>query len=164
MELGDLIGPDRVIANLRVANKAQLLSELSQRASKALGIAANVILDALNAREGLGSTGIGQGIAIPHARIEGIQHIFGLFVRLERPIDFAAVDAQPTDLVVLLLIPAHAGSEHLAALASVSRRLRDREVAQALRRIRASGDLYQQLIGQPASSETHSSDQQAKRS
>jgi PTS system nitrogen regulatory IIA component len=164
MELGDLIEPDRVIAGLRVANKAQLLGELSKRASNALGIAANVILDALNAREGLGSTGIGQGVAIPHARIEGIQHIFGLFVRLERPIDFAAVDAQPTDLVVLLLIPANAGSEHLAALASVSRRLRDREVAQALRRIRASGELYQQLIGQHANSETHTSDQQVKRS
>jgi PTS system nitrogen regulatory IIA component len=163
MELGDLIGPECVIADLRVANKAQLLGELSKRASKTLGIAANVILDALNAREGLGSTGIGQGIAIPHARIEGIQHIFGLFVRLERPIDFAAVDAQPTDLVVLLLIPANAGSEHLAALASVSRRLHDRDVAQALRRIKARGELYQQLVGRHASGETHSSDPQMKR-
>ncbi len=164
MELGDLIGPDRVIADLRVANKAQLLGELSRRASKTLRIATNVILDALNAREGLGSTGIGQGIAIPHARIEGIQRIFGLFVRLERPIDFAAVDAQPTDLVVLLLIPANTGNEHLAALASVSRRLRDRDVAQALRRIKARGELYQQLVGRHASGETHSSDQQMKRS
>lgn len=146
MELGDLIGPDRVIASLRVTDKGQLLRELSYRASKTLGIADTLILDALCAREGLGSTGIGQGIAIPHARIDGLQRIFGLFVRLERPIDFAAIDAQPADLVFLLLIPASAGREHLAALACVSRRLRDLDVAQALRRTKSAGELYAQLI------------------
>lgn len=156
MELADFIGPDRVIAGLRVGGKAQLLSELSRHASKALGIPVPVILDALSAREALGSTGIGQGIAVPHARIEGLQRIFGLFVRLERPIDFAAIDAQPTDLVFLLLTPASAGSEHLAALASISRRLRDREVAQKLRRTKGERDLYVLLVGHDPSSKEHS--------
>lgn len=135
-----------VIAGLHVRDKAQLLRELSCRASKALGIADIVILNALYMRETLGSTGIGQGIAIPHARIEGLQRIFSLFVRLERPTDFAAVDGKPTDLMFLLLIPANSGSEHLAALACVSRRLRDLEVAQALRRTNSAGELYAQLI------------------
>lgn len=153
MELDALIEPDRVIADLGVTNKAQLLDELSRRAGKALGIAADGVLNAITAREGLGSTGIGQGVAIPHARIDGLERIFGLFARLDHPIDFAAVDAQPTDLIALLLIPASAGAEHLAALASVSRRLRDREVAQALRRAKGGEDLYARLVGHESVSE-----------
>jgi len=155
VELGDLIEPDRVIISLRLTDKGQLIRELSHRASKALGIADTFILSALCTREALGSTGIGQGIAIPHARIEGLKRIFGLFVRLERPIDFAAIDGEPADLVFLLLIPANSGSEHLAALACVSRRLRDLEVAQALRRTKTARELYVQLVGHDYTRDKH---------
>ncbi|MGH7156393.1 MAG: PTS sugar transporter subunit IIA, partial [Acetobacteraceae bacterium] len=138
-------------------DKARLLDELSRRAGKATGIDAKIILNALSVREGLGSTGIGHGIAVPHARIEGLQSIFGLFARLERPIDFAAIDNQPTDLVFLLLIPTGAGNEQLAALACVSRRLRDRDVAQRLRGTANDRELYIRLVG-PSQARKNASD------
>jgi PTS system nitrogen regulatory IIA component len=153
MDMADLIRPDRVIADLRAPDKAQLLNELSRRAAKALGIDTQIVLDALRRREGLGTTGIGQGIAIPHARVEALQQIFGLFAHLEHTIDFAAIDAQPVDLVFLLLTPENAGNEHLAALACVSRRLRDHDVAQGLRAIRDGRTLYAQLVGPGSATE-----------
>src|SRR5262249_33641394 len=103
------------------------------RAARLLAIDGQTILDALMSREMLGSTGIGQGVALPHARLSGLQRFFGLFARLERPINFDAIDDRPVDLVFLLLIPEKAGNDHLAALAAVSRRLRDRDVAARLR-------------------------------
>ena len=142
MNITDLIAPDRVIAALRVASKPQLLRELSQRAAALLAIDTPAILDALQAREALGSTGVGQGIAVPHARIAGLPDFFGLFARLERPIDFTAIDQRPVDLVFLLLIPDQAGNDHLAALACVSRRLRDRAAAAQLRAAKTDAELY----------------------
>jgi nitrogen PTS system EIIA component len=150
VNITDLITPDTVIAALRVGDKPQLLRELSQRAAKLLAIDTQAILDALQAREALGSTGVGQGIAVPHARIAGLHHFFGLFARLERPIDFTAIDERPVDLVFLLLIPDQAGSDHLAALACVSRRLRDREAAAQLRAAKTESEIYNILTG-PAS-------------
>jgi nitrogen PTS system EIIA component len=136
---------DRVIAALRVSDKAQLLRDLSQRAAKLLAIDPQPILDPLVAREALGSTGVGQGIAVPHARIGGLHDFFGLFARLERPIDFTAIDERPVDLVFLLLIPDEAGNDHLAALACVSRRLRDRDAAAQLRTAKTAAELYEIL-------------------
>jgi nitrogen PTS system EIIA component len=136
---------DRVIAALRVSDKAQLLRDLSQRAAKLLAIDPQPILDPLVAREALGSTGVGQGIAVPHARIGGLHDFFGLFARLERPIDFTAIDERPVDLVFLLLIPDEAGNDHLAALACVSRRLRDRDAAAQLRTAKSGAELYEIL-------------------
>lgn len=147
MELTDLIQPDRVIAGLRVSDKAQLLNELSRRAALMLGLDVRIVAGALVQREELGSTGIGQGIAIPHARIDGLQRIFGLFARLDNAIDFAAIDGRPVDLAFLLLIPANAGNEHLAALACVSRSLRDRKVARALRAATNAPTLFARLVG-----------------
>lgn len=147
MQVADLIGPDRVITGLRPADKVQLLQDLSRRAAKALGIDARTIIDALDQREALGSTGIGQGIAIPHAQIAGLQHAFGLFARLDRPIDFAAIDERPVDLVCLVLVPRDAGSEHLAALACVARRLRDPDVARDLRASRDADTVRARLTG-----------------
>ncbi len=146
MEIAELISPDRVIAGLRVPDKAALLRELSRRAAAALGIDASGILAALLAREELGSTGVGQGIALPHARMAGLPGLFGLFARLDRAIDFAAIDGQPVDLAFLLLIPAEAGAEHLAALAAVSRRLREKEIARRLRATKDADLLLQVLI------------------
>ena len=147
MGIADFLTPDGVIAGLRPVDKAQLLRELARHAGPAAGVETQVVLDALLARENLGSTGVGHGIAVPHARIDGIGRLFGLFARLEKPIDFAAIDEQPVDLVFLLLIPSSAGSEHLAALAAVSRRLRDKDVLRQLRAHRDSRALFDILTG-----------------
>jgi PTS system nitrogen regulatory IIA component len=150
MEMAELIEPDRVIIGLHVPDKPRLLGELARRAALALGIDAASVLEALSQREELGSTGIGQGVAIPHARVEGLPHSFGLFARLERPVDFAAIDAQPVDLVFLLLTRTDAGKEHLAALACISRRLRDHDVTAALRAAKDGRGLYDHLTGAAA--------------
>jgi PTS system nitrogen regulatory IIA component len=144
--------PDRVIAALRVSDKPQLLRDLSQRAAKLLAIDTQTVLDALEAREALGSTGVGQGIAVPHARIGGLHDFFGLFARLDRPIDFTAIDERPVDLVFLLLTPDEAGNDHLAALACVSRRLRDHDAAAQLRAAKTGAELYEILALQAAGS------------
>ena len=147
MELADFLNPDGVIPGLRPSDKTQLLRELARRAGPAVGLEAQIILDALLAREGLGTTGVGHGIAVPHARIDGVGRLLGLFARLEKPIDFAAIDEQPVDLVFLLLIPSGAGSEHLAALAAVSRRLRDKDTLRQLRAQKDPGRLFKSLVG-----------------
>src|SRR5471030_764366 len=133
MEIADFLKPGDVVASVKATDKAKLLRDLAGRAALAAKLGAPTVLDALQMREGLGSTGLGHGIALPHARIEGLRHLFGLFARLERPIDFAAIDDEPVDLVFLLLIPPGAGPEHLAALAAISRRLRDKDVLRQLR-------------------------------
>jgi len=145
----DLIDPERVIATLHVSDKPQLLLELSQRAARLLAMDPHLILKALRSREALGSTGVGQGIALPHARVDGLERFFGLFARLERAINFDAIDGRPVDLVFLLLTPGRAGNDHLTALASVSRRLRDREVAAQLRAAKSGPELYD-ILTRPA--------------
>jgi PTS system nitrogen regulatory IIA component len=133
MDLVSLVDPSRVVFGARANNKEQLLLDLASRAAASLNLDPKAILSALRAREELGSTGLGEGFALPHARIEGLNHFFGMFTRLKRPVHFDSVDAKPVDLVFLLLIPATAQGEHLAALAAVSRRLRDKEYAARLR-------------------------------
>jgi nitrogen PTS system EIIA component len=133
MTIGEIIGAGNVIVGLRVGDKAQLLRELATRAASALSLDQRVILDALQAREDLGSTGLGKGFALPHARLDALSRSFALFVRLARPIDFAAIDDRPVDLVILLLTPANAGNQHLATLAALSRPLRDDAFMQRLR-------------------------------
>ena len=134
MDLADLIEPGRVVYAGRASNKEQLLQDLASRAATLLNLDAQTICNALQAREELGSTGLGNGFALPHARIEGLDRLFGMFTRLNRPIHFDSIDGKPVDLVFLLLIPPAAGSEHLAALASISRYLRDKEFAAKLRK------------------------------
>ena len=133
MRIGELIGADHVIVGLRVPDKARLLRELARRAAMILLVDERLILDALQAREALGSTGLGKGFALPHARLDALSRLFALFVRLGRPIDFAAIDDRPVDLVILLLTPASAGSQHLATLAALSRPLRHEAFVQQLR-------------------------------
>jgi len=149
MDIGDLVTPDRVVADLPVADKARLLRELARRAASFAGRDAATIEEALVKRERLGSTGIGNGVALPHARIKGLPAMVGLFIRLERPIDFAAIDDQPVDLVFLLLTPDNAASDHLAALACVSRRLRSGGVAAQLRAGDRAEALFAVLTGAP---------------
>jgi len=146
MEIARLIRPEHVVPALPAADKGRLLAELARRAGLALGCDAHQILDALAAREALGSTGVGHGVALPHARIPGITHLFGQFAVLERPIDFGAIDEAPVDLVFLLLVPIVAGKEYLAALAAISRRLRDADTLRAIRAAREPAKLYEALV------------------
>ncbi len=134
MDIAKLLNEDCVIASLRVSDKAQLIQELAHRAAATLNLPQKKIFDALEAREKLGSTGLGRGFALPHARIEGLDRFFGLFARLARPIAYDAVDDQPVDLVFLLLMPASAGSEHMSIMAAISRRIRDDDLASRLRK------------------------------
>jgi PTS system nitrogen regulatory IIA component len=149
MGIADLIEPDRVIVGVRSPDKPQLLKELAGRAAALLSLDAQLVLDLLAAREALGSTGVGEGVAVPHARISGLATPFGLFARLKRPIDYESVDERPVDLVFLLLTPATVGTDHLAALAAVSRRLRDRRTTEKLQSARSDRELYDALTGAP---------------
>lgn len=147
MPIADLIGPSQVVLGLRVADKAQLLAELARRAAAAVSLEPATILRALQAREELGSTGLGKGFALPHARLEGLRTFYALCVRLQRPIDYQAIDAKPVDLVILLLTPEAAGAQHLATLAALSRPLRDERFVQQLRRAPDAAALHRLLAG-----------------
>ena len=145
MKLSDLIAPDRVLVDVRAIDKGQLLAELSRHAASRTGTAAPSILAALAAREALGSTGLGRGFALPHARVAGVEQLVGLFARLAKPLDFAAIDGQPVDLVFLLLIPPGAGNEHVAALSAVARQMRDEAQVKQMRQASSATVLYQHL-------------------
>jgi len=148
MELSDLLAPERVIAGLAVANKPALLAELGRRAGALLGLPREPITEALQGREQLGSTGLGKGFALPHARIEGLDKFIGMFVRLVRPIAFDAIDDQPVSTVFLLLTPATASpGAHLAALAAISRRMSDPEVARRLAAAKSAAQMFAALAG-----------------
>ena len=146
MDVTSLIRPEQVVS-LSTKGKPQLLQELARRAAKPAGIAAPTILRALAAREELGSTGVGRGIALPHATVPGLGRLFSLFARLDKPIDFDAVDGQPVDLVFLLLTPEKGDREHLSALACVSRWLRDEATAARLRATADPRALFEVLAG-----------------
>ena len=133
MDISELITPRSVIAQLRATSKRQALQELAKRAAAITGIPDRTIFDVLIERERLGSTGIGMGIGIPHGKLPGLDKFYGIFARLDRPIAFEAIDDQPVDLLFLLLAPENAGTDHLKALARVSRLLRDRAVCGKLR-------------------------------
>jgi PTS system nitrogen regulatory IIA component len=142
MEIEDLLRPADVIATLRVASKKQALQELAKRAAETTGLHERTIFEVLLERERLGTTGVGNGIAIPHGKLSGLDRLCGLFARLETPIDFDAIDDQPVDLIFLLLAPETAGADHLKALARVSRLLRERSTCEKLRGANQPEALY----------------------
>src|SRR5579863_1869914 len=142
MEIVDLLSPEAVLPALKASGKKQLLQELAHQAARFTEIPERRIFETLIERERLGSTGMGQGIAIPHGRIAGLPRIVGLFARLETPVAYEAVDEQPVDLVFLLLAPESAGADHLKALARVSRLLRDRQICDKLRGAEQPEALY----------------------
>jgi PTS system nitrogen regulatory IIA component len=142
MEIADLITPKSVIAQLRVTNKKQALQELAKRAATVTEADERAIYDVLVERERLGTTGIGNGIAIPHGKLRGLSRLYGIFARLERPIPFEAIDEQPVDLMFALLAPEDAGADHLKALARISRLLRDRAMCAKLRGTDNADALY----------------------
>ncbi|GJD53995.1 Nitrogen regulatory protein [Methylobacterium crusticola] len=142
MIITDFLAPHHVVLDVRAPDKRRLLEDLAGRAAAALGLDAGLIQRALEAREALGSTGIGSGIALPHARLTQVTRPTGLMLRLRPAIAFEAIDEQPVDLVFLLLIPTEAPSEPLNALACVARRLRDPAVVGALRQVRDPAAFY----------------------
>ncbi len=133
MSLAELVPEAGVIADLNATSKKHLFQELADRAGDLFSMDARVIFDAVLERERLGSTGIGAGIAIPHARLPEMEHVQAVFARLTTPVDFDAVDELPVDLVFLLLAPQEASAEHLKALARISRAMKRSEFAERLR-------------------------------
>ena len=151
MEIVDLLTPAGVIPNLRATSKRQALQELAKRAAALTGRHERQIFDVLLERERLGTTGIGMGTAIPHGRLPDLPNLYGLFARLEKPIDFEAIDDHPVDLIFLLLTPDSAGADHLKALARISRLLRDKAVCDKLRGTDRADALYALLTDRAAS-------------
>lgn len=151
MEIADLIRPHAVVPNLRVTSKKQALQELAKRAAEITGLPERRIFEVLVERERLGTTGVGNGIAIPHGKLSELSELKALFARLETPIDFDAIDEQPVDLICVLLAPESAGADHLKALARVSRLLRDRQVCEKLRGSESADAIYAILTESAAS-------------
>lgn len=151
MSLKDLVNPDAILPSLKVTSKKAALQEISEKAAQVSGIPAREIFDALLQRERLGSTGVGNGIAIPHGKLAKAGRIFGVFARLERPIEYEALDGAPVDLIFLLIAPETAGADHLKALARTARILRDPVTTAKLRATRDAAALYTMLIQPPSS-------------
>ena len=151
MQLSDLVSTDGVIASLKAGSKKQALQELSELAAELTEVSSREIFETLLQRERLGSTGVGQGIAIPHGKISSLDRLYGVFARLDSPIEFDSMDDQPVDLIFLLLAPEHAGADHLKALARVSRLLRDPSVVDKLRASNETSVLYS-VLTEPAAS------------
>ena len=142
MPLLDFLDPQAVLPALRVSGKKQALQELAAHAARLTGLPESAIYEALLQRERLGSTGIGEGLAIPHGKLPGLNRIFGLMARLDKPVDFEALDDQPVDILFLLLAPEGAGADHLKALARVARVLREPDVIERIRTTRDAAALY----------------------
>ena len=133
MEVNDLLVLEGVTADLKATSKKQALQDLARRAADMSGLHERAVFDVLMERERLGTTGVGNGIAIPHGKLPNLDRLYGLFARLNQPIDFQAIDERPVDLVFVLLAPEGAGADHLKALARISRLLRDQNVCDKLR-------------------------------
>lgn len=151
MDISDLILPESVVANLRVTSKKQALQELAKKAAEITGQPERALFEVLMERERLGTTGVGHGIGIPHGKLPELDRLYGLFARLETPIDFDAIDDQPVDLIFVLLAPETAGADHLKALARVSRLFRDRAVCEKLRGTDSAEAIYALLTQSQAS-------------
>lgn len=149
MEVSDLLTVESVIADLRVTGKKQALQELSKHAAGLTGLDERAIFDVLQERERLGTTGVGDGLAIPHGRLAGLSKIYGIFAKLEKPIDFDSIDDRPVDLIFLLLAPEGSGAEHLKALARISRLLRGASICEKLRGANNRDALYALLSQAP---------------
>jgi nitrogen PTS system EIIA component len=149
MTIEDLLDRRAITPKLAAHSKHQALSLLAETAARRFGLDAGEVLDALLAREQAGSTGVGAGVAVPHARLGGLDRMRGVFLRLETPVEFDAVDGAPVDLIFALFAPPDAGAEHLRALARVARLLRQKDLRQQLRQARTP-DAIHALLAQPA--------------
>jgi PTS system nitrogen regulatory IIA component len=145
MKIEDILTPSDALVDVRALDRTRLIQDMAGRAASSLGLEASAIAQELIKRESLGSTGVGNGIAMPHARIQALQKPFGLLVRLKKPIDFDAIDGLPVDLVFLLLLPAVA-NEHLNALAAVARKLREPDRLDRMRHAPDAAALFHELV------------------
>jgi len=142
MNITEFLSPDDVCVGLAATDKARLLHDLAERAAPRVNLDAGLIANELTKRESLGSTGVGHGVGLPHARLANLDRPFGLLARLKRPIEFDAIDGVPVDVVFLLLLPAGAQGEHINALAAVARQLRGAERLAALRKAHDASALF----------------------
>lgn len=147
MRISDFLAPTDVVCDIRAANKQQLLQELSKKAAFSLGLQTEYVASELLKREELGSTGMGRGVAIPHARLPMVKRPYGIMARVKAAIDFDAIDGQPVDLIFLLLLAAPPEADQLVALASVARKFKADEVLNQLRRGRNESELYAAMTG-----------------
>lgn len=144
MDIAEFLPRDRVLLDIKARDKAQLLSDLARRFAP---LPAERVETALQAREQLGSTGLGASFALPHARIEGLTAYAGLFARLAKPIDFESIDGKPVGMVFVLLIPFDSATPHVAALAAISRRFRDPALVSGVQRSKTPAEAYAVLVG-----------------
>jgi nitrogen PTS system EIIA component len=151
MDLSDLIDVSAIMPALKANSKKQLLQLLAEKAAAETSLPEREIFDTILQRERLGSTGVGNGIAIPHGKLAGIERITGVFARLETPVDFEALDDQPVDLVFLLLAPEGAGADHLKALSRIARVLRDSEAVSKIRGTQDAAAIHSFLSQAPTS-------------
>jgi nitrogen PTS system EIIA component len=149
MDIKEFLAPSDVFIGIRGSNKTQVLEDLCRRAASTLKVDANRITTDILKREELGSTGVGGGVAIPHARIVDVKRPFGLLARLKSVTEFDAIDSQPVDLVFLLLLPTAPAGEQLNALALVARRLRDADITRDARRATDPSGLYAAVVQSP---------------
>lgn len=151
MALAGLLQQNAILPTMKANSKKQLLQELAAKASKITGLPEREIFDVILQRERLGSTGVGNGIAIPHGKLAGVRRITGVFARLDQPVDFEALDDQPVDLVFLLLAPEGAGADHLKALSRIARVLRDADTVAKIRGTKDAAAIHAFLASTPAS-------------
>jgi len=151
MEISEFLSPAGIVPSLKAGSKKQLLQELARHAAAIAGLDERAVFDVLLERERLGTTGVGNGVAIPHGKLPDIDRLHGFFARLDQPVPFDAIDDQPVDLVILLLAPEGAGADHLKALAQVSRLLRDRNTCTKLRGAESADAIYALLTESAAS-------------
>lgn len=147
MKISEILSKNCVFSQIMADNKRELLQGLAVKAAQSAGLDEHLTADSVWERENLGSTGYGGGTAFPHARIEGLKAVKGVFAQLAKPIDFNSVDHKPVDLVFLLISPENSGADHLAALAAVSRVLKDQSICDKLRSAKNSEELYRLLDG-----------------
>lgn len=146
MNIGELLDRGAISLRVRAANKKKALGVIAEIAARNFGLETGEVLDALLEREAAGSTGVGHGVAVPHARLDGLERMRGVFVRLEQPVEFESVDDQPVDLLFVLLAPKNAGADHLRALARVSRVMRQGDLREQLRKARTADAVHVLLV------------------
>jgi PTS system nitrogen regulatory IIA component len=149
MSIDDLLDRRAITPRLQAHSKQQALSLLAETAARVFGLDSGDVLDGLIAREQAGSTGVGEGVAVPHARLAGLDRMRAVFLRLEAPVEFDAIDGAPVDLIFALFAPPGAGAEHLRSLARVARMLRQRDLRRQLRQA-TTADAVHALLAQPA--------------
>ena len=150
MNIGEILDRTAISERVSAGDKRKALAVIAETAARNFGLDAGEVLDALLEREAAGSTGVGHGVAVPHARLAGLARMRGVFVRLEHPVEFGSVDDKPVDLLFALFAPANAGAEHLRALARVSRLLRQNDLREQLRKARTADALHALLVQEAA--------------